>query len=204
MCGTPTTRRSPRCDSDVAPMVAAAPSNGVAAAPVAAPAAAMLAGHVLRDGELVILMLRPSRWFILLGGIKFLATVAILTALAVIFHEKLRYSSPNRIIEAGIFVMAGRLMWAVLQWMGRLYILTDLRILAVSGVFSLDVFDCPLRRVARTLLESTIKEQICRIGSISIIPQDQEVPIGSWRMVPRPVQVHEKILATIARAKQGG
>lgn len=185
------------------------PSEGAAAQPAVAvpanPAAALLAGHVLRDGELVLLMMRPSRWFILLSSIKFLAVVAIVTALGVIFHERLRYigNQPvNRIIEAGIFLMAGRIMWAILQWMGRLYILTDMRILALSGVFTVDVFDCPLRRVARTLLEATFKEQLCRIGSITIIPQDEHLPIGVWRMISRPREVHEKILATIARAKQ--
>jgi hypothetical protein len=182
------------------------PSEGAAApAATATSASALLAGHLLRNGELVLLLLRPSKWFILLSGIKFLAAVAIVTALAVIFRDKLHYllnQPAHSIVEVGIFAMAGRLMWAVLQWMGRLYVLTDLRILSLSGVFSVEVFDCPLRRVARTLLEATFKEQVCRIGSITIIPQDEHLPMGNWRMVGRPRQVHEKILATIARAKQ--
>jgi hypothetical protein len=86
--------------------------------------------------------------------------------------------------------------------MGRYYILTDMRILRLSGVFSVDIFDCPLRRVARALLEVTFKERLCRIGSIVIIPQDDQTPIGTWQMVAGPRRVHEKILATIARAKQ--
>jgi len=188
-------------------MAAAAPacaSEGAAVAPaVARPAGALLVGHVLRDGELVILLMRPSRWFILLSSLRFLAIVAILMTLAAVSQERLHYSLKG-IVEAGIFVMAGRLMWAVLQWMGRLYILTDLRILSISGVFNSEVFDCPLRKVARALREATLKEQIVRIGSILIIPQDEQMPPGSWRMIPRPREIYEKVLATIARAKQGG
>ena len=49
----------------------------------------------------------------------------------------------------------------------------------------------------------TFKEQLCRVGTIIIIPADEQCPIGTWQMVPRPKRVHEQIQATIARAKQG-
>jgi hypothetical protein len=181
-------------------------SEGSAAAapvPATSPVAAVMAGHVLRDGELVLLMLRPSKWFILLTSLRFLAIVVILMALSVIFDDKL-HGPRRQYIEAGLLLIAGRLTWGVLQWMGRLYILTDLRIIRLSGVFSVDVFDCALRKVARTLLEFTFQERICRIGTIAIIPQAEDVPIGHWQMVPHPRQVYEQINATIARAKQGG
>ncbi len=181
-------------------------SEGSAAAAPAVPAtsamSAVMAGHVLRDGELVLLLLRPSKWFILLTSLRFLTIVAILVLLAVIFDDKLR--GPQRqYFEAGILLAGGRLTWAVLQWMGRLYILTDMRIIRLSGVFNVEVFDCALRKVARTLLEVSFQERICRIGTIAIIPQDEEVPIAHWQMVAHPRQVYEQINATIARAKMG-
>jgi hypothetical protein len=167
------------------------------------PLGQLLAGHVLRDGELVLLILRPSRWFILLTSLKFLATTVILMALAVIYDDFLRHLS-RQYLQVGMFLILGRLMWATLQWMGRLYLLTDMRIVTIKGVFTLAVFDCPLRKVARTLLERTFKEQVCRIGSIVVVPQDEQVPFGSWRMVASPRRVHDMIKATIARARQGG
>ncbi|HEV8603918.1 MAG TPA: hypothetical protein VGQ99_01050 [Tepidisphaeraceae bacterium] len=179
--------------------------GGAAAAPVAAtnPVSALMAGQVLRDGELILLLLRPSRWFILLTSLRFLAIVAILMALTVIFDDKL-HGPKRQYIEAETLLIVGRLTWAVLQWMGRLYILTDLRIIRLSGVFHVDIFDCPLRKVARTLLEISFQERLCRIGTIAIIPQAEEVPIAHWQMVAHPRQVHEQIIATISRAKQGG
>lgn len=181
----------------------AADSGAAAASPQAITAfGALLSGHVLRDGELILLIMRPSRWYILLTPLKFLASVAILMILAVIFDDRLHHTS-RQYVEAGTFLMAGRLMWSILQWMGRLYILTDLRIIRLAGVFHVDIFDCPLRKVARTLLESSFREQVVRIGSILIIPQEEDYPIGAWTMVPRPRQVHEQIVATINRAKQG-
>lgn len=181
------------------------PSESDAAAAPALPASSLsslMSGQLLRDGEIVLLMIRPSRWFILLSSLKFLAVIAILMSLAVIYDERLRFLSRSY-IDAGVFAMSARLMWATLQWMGRLYILTDRRILRVAGVFAVDVFECPLRKVARTILDCTFREKLCRIGSIVIIPEEERSPLGTWRMVSRPAQVHERIVAAISRAKQG-
>jgi hypothetical protein len=181
-------------------------SEGAAAADaavVSTPVAALMAGHVLRDGELVLLILRPSRWFILLSSLKFLAIVSIFAIMAVLFDEQLHITR-RRALEAGVWLGVGRIMWATLQWMGRLYILTDLRILRLSGVFNVSVFDCALRKVARTLLDASLVEKLVRVGSIVVIPQDEEAPMFQWHMVSRPRQVHKQILTAIHRAKQGG
>jgi hypothetical protein len=179
--------------------------GGAAAAPAAttSPISALLAGHVLRDGELILLLLRPSRWFILLTSLRYLAIVALFMLLAIIFDDKLHWVR-RQYIEIGLLLMVGRLTWAILQWMGRLYILTDMRIIRLSGVFTVEVFDCPLRKVARTMLDVSFTERLCRIGTIVIIPQAEDVPIGHWQMVSNPKQVHEQIIATISRAKQMG
>src|SRR6476661_7355344 len=51
-----------------------------AAAPTAAvtPLGALLARHIIRDGEVVLLVLKPSFWFIVLSSLRFIAAVAIL------------------------------------------------------------------------------------------------------------------------------
>lgn len=191
--------------TDVRPMMC--PGEGgaagaAAAAHVPTASVALLAGHVLREGELVVLLLRPSRWFILLTSLRFLAAVAIFAGLLRFFDDGSRYHG-LRYMEAAAFLAACRIMWAILQWMGRLYILTDMRIVRLSGVFSIEIFDCPLRKVARTYLERTVKERIVRVGTITIVPQDEELPIGTWQMVATPRAVLEKIRSTIARARQG-
>jgi len=184
--------------------LAHASEGGAAAAPtVSNPVSALITGQVLRDGELIILLLRPSRWFILLTSLRFLGIVALMMALIVIFDDKI-HGPRRQYFEAGALLMLGRLTWGVLHWMGRLYILTDMRIIRLSGVFNVDIFDCALRKVARTLLEVSFQERLCRIGTIAIIPQDEEVPIAHWQMVSHPRKVHEQIMATISRAKQGG
>src|SRR5687768_312324 len=109
-----------------------------------------------------------------------------------------------RVAEVGAFLIAGRVMWAVLQWMGRLYVLTDLRILRLAGIFNVDIFDCPLRKVAEARLHRSFRERLLRLGSIEILPLDEACPPGDWRTIKRPDEVLETIQDRIRRAKQGG
>jgi hypothetical protein len=91
----------------------------------------------------------------------------------------------------------------VLQWMGRLYVLTDLRIMRLAGVFHVDVFECPLRKVARTLLDQTVRDRLLQIGTITIIPEDEQSAPGQWLLVSRPARIHDRVQRAVARAKQG-
>lgn len=171
--------------------------------PVAPSLATLLTRHILRDGELVILILKPSIWFIPLSAIKFIAAVLILLIAAHLFDHKL----PSRTlvyIELAVFVLAGRLMWAVLQWMGRLYVLTDLRVVRISGVFTADIFDCPLRKIDRTRLQRSMREHLVGRGSIEFIPMDDTCPIGVWQTISRPREIHAQVEATIRRARHHG
>jgi hypothetical protein len=177
----------------------------VTATPAALPRAgssiaALLAGHILQDGEIILLILKPSLLFILLSSLRFIAIILILMISATIFDADL--PGPNRPYqEFGTFVIAGRLMFATLQWMGRVYILTDLRIARLSGIFRIDIFSCPLRRVARTRIIRSSRERLTRLGTIEIIPSDPELPFATWHMIAKPVEVHEQIVAAISKSR---
>lgn len=173
-----------------------------AAAPVAGPLAALLTRHLIQDGEIILLILKPSILFIILSMLRFTAFIFIVMIAARVFDERLP-GQARTYVEIGVFALGGRLMWAVLQWMSRLYILTNMRIIRLSGVFTLDIFDCPLRKIARTRLLYTVRERLFRLGSVEIIPSEETYPIGLWQTISRPVQVNDQIVAAINRAKQG-
>ena len=183
------------------------PSEGGAAAaaealPFRTSLAALLTGHILRDGEVVLLILKPSLWFIVFSSMRFTAAVLIITIGAQLWLDDSR--AVGSIAYAGTFLLAGRVMWAVLQWMGRLYVLTDMRILRLAGVFNVEIFDCALRKVGTTRVTRTFREKLWRLGSIEILPVDDSCPPGLWQTVKRPGEVHAKVQSTIERAKQGG
>ena len=103
----------------------------------------LLAGHILQDGEVVLLILKPSRWSILLTSLPFAAFVAIAGIAGNLCVEP---RNQHLVVEVAALALTARIMWATLQWMSRLYIMTDFRILRLSGIFSVDVFDCPSER----------------------------------------------------------
>lgn len=165
--------------------------------------AKLLASHILRDGEVVLLILRPSLWFIVLSSLRFVgASLALLIAVRCMLTMP-SHATVRTLIELGVSAISSRLMWAMLQWMSRLYILTDMRVVCVSGVFRVAIFDCPLRNVARTRLVRNSQDRATGVGSIEIIPADQTSPFGEWQTIAQPIQIHEKMVATINRAKQG-
>lgn len=165
--------------------------------------ATLLAGHLLRDGEVVLLIVKPSIWFILFSVMRFSAAVLIVVIAANLWLPD-RHKFGHHYIYAGAFAIGARIMWAVLVWIGRLYILTDLRILRLSGVFTVEIFDCPLRKVGQTRLTYSFRERLCRLGSIDVTPADDARPPFVWQTVRRPVEVHEQVVAAIRQAKEGG
>jgi hypothetical protein len=179
---------------------------GAAGAAAARPAAvtsmaALLASHILREGEVVLMVLKPSLWFIPFSSASFAAITALASlALAVLDHR----NHDHFYFELATFAIAGRLMWAIMQWIGLLYVLTDMRVLRVIGVFNVDVFDCPLRKVVRTRLVSTIREKLAGVGSIEIIPTDEDMPAAIWQTIRKPNEAYERLMAAINRAKQSG
>ena len=205
--------KSHRATAPAAPAAAdscAVASEGAAAAaavspeaPAATSLATLLTRHILRDGELVVLILKPSIWFVPLSSIKFIAAVLIFMIAAKVFDEHLPYN-PFVYVETGVFLIAARLMWAVQQWTSRLYVLTDMRILRIAGVFTVNIFDCPLRKVAQVRLVSNVRERLFGVGSIEITPQDESNPPGVWQTIGRPHDVLEQVQAAIRKAQHNG
>lgn len=184
---------------------AAEGAAAVDAPPAATSMATLLTRHVLRDGELVILLIKPSAWFIVFASLRFSAIVLLMMGAMFMLdlHERFEVLNTLAVIESGLFLIGARVMWSLLQWTSRLYVLTDLRIVAISGVLNVSIFDCALRKVARTRLLASARDRVLRVGSIEIIPFDEDVPEGLWQTIARPRQVHEQVMAAINRAKQG-
>lgn len=169
--------------------------------PMSPALAVLLTGHVLRDGEVVQLILKPSIWFIPLTSLIFAAAVAICGMAATLWlpkHVAWYY------VQAALFLIAGRLMWATIQWVNRLYILTDQRVVRLSGAFNVEIFDCPLRRISHTRVVKNFRERLLRLGSIEIQPADETKSPGLWQTISRPREVEAMVREAIRKAQSGG
>jgi len=175
------------------------PIEAVVATPLATPMASLLTRHQLRDGEVILLVLKPAVWFILLVSLRFIAAVMIAAIAARIWL----HANTHLCVDGTVFCIAGRLMLASITWFGRLYVLTDQRVLRITGVLNVEIWDCPLRKVARTRVLRTFGEKILGLGSIEFIPQEEERPSALWQTVARPIEISEQLNETIRRAKAG-
>jgi hypothetical protein len=77
-------------------------------------------------------------------------------------------------------------------------------VLRINGVFSVEIFDCPLRKVVRARMVSAPREKLVGVGSIEIIPAEENMPSAIWQTIARPKEILERLRAAINRAKQSG
>lgn len=187
-------------DAAAAAAAGAPTAAAAAAAPVVSTSmATLLTRHVLRDGEVVLLLLKPSLWTILFASLP-----AVAGALIVMISTGLWSSRHTHVgVEVGLMLVAARAAWAVMGWAGRVYLLTDMRIVRIAGVFSPLVHDIPLRKVARTRLVTGFHERVFRLGSIEIIPESDHWPWSVWQTIAHPEKIHDVVRRAIAKAKQG-
>lgn len=159
----------------------------------------MVPAHLLDGGEVVYFATKPSPWFVLLVSSRWVAAGILL---ALVGGTSVVPSSYQSILyQTGFWITAARLAWATLEWVSRLYVLTNRRVMRIRGVFNVDLFECSLDRIENTSTSLTLWERVVRVGTVSF-----ETAGGgaSWRMVSRALELHERLREAIGRAKNRG
>jgi hypothetical protein len=168
---------------------------------VAAVAAA--ARERLEDGEIIILAIRPSGWFVLLMSWPLLAGVAAVAALSLVARSWPGYDVDGRMVTlVCLGVAALRVAIACLQWQGRLYILTDRRVMRIKGVFREDCYQCPLRDIREVHLLATLPDRLVAVASLTFHrADDKPVPDADWLCLANPHEVCQAVQEAMRRAK---
>jgi hypothetical protein len=159
---------------------------------------AVVPEHLLDGGEVVHFAIKPSPWFVPLVSVRWLVAGAALIALALWFP--LGASGKWYLWQAGFWLGAVRLGWAMLEWVSRLYVLTNRRVMRIRGVFNVELFECALDRIQNTHYTASLGERIFRVGTITVETAGP-AGIGSWLIVARPLEVHEKLRQAVHRAQ---
>ena len=167
---------------------------------VVVPAPGILPEQLLQDGEIIILMLKPSLWAVLLESLAFLTWVLILLLLGLTLQQMgwlpLRHTDLSVMV---VVAVGGRLLWQFLDWLSRVYVLTDRRVLVVRGVVRVQVFECALKRIQHTTTTFNLRERLFGLGSLSFHTAGVPVTEATWRMLARPLQVHHIVVQTLNR-----
>lgn len=190
---------SPRYDSR--PMTAEAEVDPDAAPspPQAVQAVALLPPELLQPDEIIILLLKPSPWFIVLAPLRFLAITGILVLAALWLVVPQGWLDEGNIVLLGAAAAVARVFWQFLVWLSHVYVLTDRRIIRVQGVTRVSVFETSLKQVQHTTAHYSIRERLFGLGSIGFATAGTAVIDAWWQMVAKPLEVHQQITRALAR-----
>jgi hypothetical protein len=180
----------------------AAVTDVTAEAALRGPLATLLAGQMVQDGEIIHFIIKPSRWFLVLSSLREIAAITIIVGSVYLFRWPLLISTTT-CVQLLVFLIAARMMWAALQWMGRYYILTNLRVMRLSGVFEVGLQSCPLRKVKTVKLFRSIGERILGKGWLEVTA-DADCPLMYWQTLAKPDNIYEQVATAVQRAKQNG
>ena len=100
-----------------------------------------------------------------------------------------------------MWVIGLRVAIALLQWLGRTYVLTDRRILIQTGVFNVKVEALGLERIEATFVAQAVVQRLLGIGTIFFRTGNAGRGSISWEHVRRPKEVHAHVVAQIDRWK---
>jgi hypothetical protein len=159
---------------------------------------------VLGDGETVILMTRPSVWFVLLESLPVLAAAFLVALSLVVAAKGFHVDIPGRLrylVPACLVVMLMRLYIASFQWMRRIYILTNRRVLRMRGLIRTEIFECPLENMSGASLSVSRSQRFCHTATVLFDIPTLETEAGAWHHVPRPSDVIELVSDAIRRAR---
>jgi uncharacterized membrane protein YdbT with pleckstrin-like domain len=158
--------------------------------------------RLLADGEIVILAIKPSGWFILLHSLPMLAGAVVVAAAVWCFKGRL-FGPPatqTAVLTACTTVACAAVLLSGLGWMSRLYVLTDRRVLRVHGLLREKVCHCPLRELAEVTLAASALERLLGIGSLyfrrSAGPEAMD-----WLHIARCAEVRQIVTDAINRAR---
>lgn len=156
--------------------------------------------ELLLPGEIVIILLKPSMWYIILSSLRELTIVGsmYLVAWYLVQKELLTVSMKEVNTVAGL-ILGAILLYAFIDWVARLYVMTDQRIIRVKGIFKVDVYTARLSRIQSLQMFFTVRERIFGIGTIGFSTAGDEGIEAYWLMIPRPLRHYEKIERAIER-----
>jgi len=171
-------------------------------AQLAVAAADLVPADCLEDGEIVLLAVKPSRWLVLLASWPVLLAAAVVAVAAGVVEALWSLAIDERVVVMFCSAVAcTRVTAGCFQWLGRLYVLTNRRVMRFSGVFHQEAWHCPLRVLDEVRLSATFRERLVGIGSLWLPRRDDRRGGGSWMYLAEPDEALRAV--TEARRRAG-
>jgi len=158
----------------------------------------LVAPSLLAPGEIILFELKPSLWYVVFTSLP-LAAVGVLVLLIALGVSELSPSARQLGIVLGAWIVGLRVALAILQWLGRTYVLTDRRVLAQFGVINVEVQVMGLEEIASSFVAQAAAQRVLGIGTLFFRSDQARGFSMSWQHINRPKEVHAHVLAQIER-----
>jgi dephospho-CoA kinase len=153
--------------------------------------------------ERVILSFRPSVWFIAIRA--FWPAVLVTSAAALARYAAVFTDSPDLAVKAlwtGTALITSVLAWQFVQWLSRLYVLTERRLMSVAGLLLQNVVDVPLRNVRNVVLVRGVVERLTGLATLGAATAGTDGYELVWVLVPAPDKLLGTVRAAVDRAAE--
>jgi hypothetical protein len=159
----------------------------------------IIAPTLLLPGEVVIFELKPSRWYVVFSSALITALGLLIVTASRAIRELPESLRPMGVVLGGS-VAALRVAVALMEWLGRTYVLTDRRVIKQYGVVDVQVQSMNLEDVANVFVAQAVAQKSLGIGTLFFRPTGSSVPLA-WEHIRQPAAVHARVAAQIERWK---
>jgi len=158
--------------------------------------------NLLGDNEQIIFVTR-QHWLVLLAEILSESILAV--ALVVLITLMWWIWLPHPLILLGYLLLLLPLLSLlrdVLIWANRKYIVTNWRVIQISGVFNKDVTDSSLEKVNDVKLEQSFWGRLWDYGDIEILTAS-ELGVNKFSRIGQPIRLKTAMLNAKEKLEQG-
>jgi uncharacterized membrane protein YdbT with pleckstrin-like domain len=159
--------------------------------------------NLLGENERIVLLDR-QHWFVLLSAILMeifliLAIIAAATLALIFFPVTRPWAALGYLLLILPLITMSR---DILVWSNREYIITNLRVIQINGVYSKNVIDSSLEKVNDVKLEQSILGRIFNYGDVEILTAS-ELGVNLFRRIGEPVKFKTAMLNAKERLEHG-
>ena len=162
-------------------------------------------GGLIADDEQVVVMARPSLLMVPLAAIGSLLGILVLVVAIILWKSMFPgfgWTVPQA-IGFGMILAGARLGWLLLEWMNRLYVLTDRRVVRRRGILQVDLFEARLDRIQQTSVLQLVHERTFGLGTIAFATAGTGTLDAVWEAVADPFRIHGEVARAIDRYGRG-
>lgn len=160
----------------------------------------LISPALLEPGERLVLEIKPSLLMLVVVSYRTLFWAAML-AMVNMYVDGDRLLFPGARFTIGAIAVGGgllRVALAGLDWLGRIYVLTDRRLIRQRGFIHVNVFECELSRIQNTYLDFTWEQRLLGLGTLMFLTAGTAGVEAAWAYVDAPLQVHARVREALA------